>query len=176
LLRPLLRSAIAPAHWSEECARCAPRLTLRISLTRLHWRQRLVTARHLGRGLTACQAEIEPRLSRVRRRAEALAEVLRPLDGEWRQAEERLSDASQRLSDASEHLCRQRGRVDELAAQLGSMTRASERALEAVRQKAAGLVEGEPLAKIRDAVRTLHKETRELSVRIAHAQSECERV
>lgn len=168
LLLPLLQSTIEPGLWVEECARCAPQLSVRVPWSQLHWRHRLAQLRQHGGALSPQLEEIEPRLRHAAKHAAELAASLAPVQAAWQQAEGELGAANERLSQRQKH-------VDELASQLRSLEEALEQTQEAVRKKGTALSDGSPVANIRGAMRTLQKETRELTLRLAHARVEYER-
>jgi len=160
---PLLHPTVDPVEWSDECARVAPSLNVKLHWQQLHWRHRLVLAQqHSPLWAEHAPAIATPLEELVRARAAGL-DLLSPLRAEHEREQKEYEKQQQKAAEAQQ-------RVDACSIELAETVEAIERAKQTAAGRGEELSGNEPLTRIRGALKLLRAEVRSLTLKEAMLQ------
>ena len=167
LLSPIF-SAIEPAAWREECARCRPMLKLQLGWSQLRWRHRLELMQRHAPSFDASQEVARPGLEGISERMGHEASALAPV-------RERLEELNAEAASRSARLAEAQARVDRLSAELEGLHGRIGRSKREVEETSNRISDRANVDALRSARRRLRRESVRLSLRCACLQKELAR-
>lgn len=166
----MVQSDIDPEQWKLEAERVAPLLKVRTEADAKEWRSRMDTTRDMQQNIIAAMPDTRDKLSRIGANVSKAIELIRTrekyinsqhesLVAEYRRVRQNMEEVQRRHQDGSEQASEKSNDLKKISEELENIKAEME-------GRSTGMGDSAPLVKLKDAMKKLQREMREMELRL----------